>query len=222
VTLWDTLARPWQVCLEEAWAALCAGSLPIGSCVTDADSNVLSRGRNRLFENDGPHGQIFGHDLAHAEMNALLGLRDDPGPVERHARIVYTTTEPCPLCLGAFYMSGARTLRFAARDPYAGSTNLIGATPYLSRKPVTVTGPESADIETLLVALHVAVSLRRGHNGARHLLDAWRPLLSDGVTLGEALAASGLLDTLRAENMDTADVIHHLCEVRDRPLNPPR
>lgn len=29
----ETLALPWQVCLAEAWAACCNGSLSMGACV---------------------------------------------------------------------------------------------------------------------------------------------------------------------------------------------
>jgi tRNA(Arg) A34 adenosine deaminase TadA len=38
--------------------------------------------------------------LAHAEINALiaLGVHGD----KRHELALYTTVEPCPLCLGAF------------------------------------------------------------------------------------------------------------------------
>ena len=48
--IWATLADPWRVCLEEAWTAYCAGSVPIGACITDATGSVLARGRNRIFE----------------------------------------------------------------------------------------------------------------------------------------------------------------------------
>lgn len=215
---WKTLARPWQVCLEEAWDAYVAGSLPIGACVTDPHGTVLSRGRNRLFEAFGPAGLIFGHDLAHAEMNALLalpsGLRGGVVAPERHALVVYTSTEPCPLCLGAFYMSGIRNLRFAARDPFAGSVNLLGTTPYLRRKHVVVTGPESADLESIIVALHVAVSLGlEGHTRAGSVLDTWRPIVRRGVVLGESLAASGLLERLKAENANAAQTTNELATV---------
>ena len=54
------------------------------------------------------------------------------------ACIVYTTTEPCPLCMGALYMSGVRGLRFTSRDPWAGSANLLGTT--------QVCGPERVDL----------------------------------------------------------------------------
>ena len=101
---------------------------------------------------------VCDNTLAHAELNALLALKADRQT--RHAASLYTTTEPCPLCLGAFYMSGVRTLHYAAREPFAGSTNLLGTTPYLSRKPIKVYGPADPDLEALVTAL--AVEARAG------------------------------------------------------------
>lgn len=199
--IWETLSLPWRACVEEAWAAFCAGSFPIGAVVTDANDTILSRGRNRINESKG-EGGLAGDPLAHAELNALLALGNGAEPARRHTYILYTTTEPCPLCLGAWYMSSVRTLRFAAREPWAGSTNALHKTPYLSRKPVRVFGPEHADLETILVALHVAFTLGTTWDKTPAFLDAWQSLLPRGVALGRHVAAGGLLRRLQADNAD--------------------
>ena len=125
--IWDLLSDPWQACMEEAWAAYCAGSVPIGAAVTDAGGRIVSRGRNRIGEDCGEADCFYDHPLAHAEMNALLAFdyREHDPP---HACILYATTEPCPLCFGAFYMSGVRVLRYASRDPrtFPGSPHMNG------------------------------------------------------------------------------------------------
>ena len=85
--MWDSLAPVWQACLEEAWLAYCAGSVPIGAAVADAHGLVIGRGRNRIMDQSAPpptpleddrlvNRAVFHHDLAHAELNALLSLRD--------------------------------------------------------------------------------------------------------------------------------------------------
>lgn len=149
--MWDTLTPPWQAALEMAWEAYGVGTIPIGAVVTDCNENIVARGRNRILETSAPDGQIWGNMLAHAELNALLGLNLDQE--SRHAAALYTTMEPCPLCMGAFYMSSVRTLYYAARDLYAGSTNLIGTTPYLSFKPIRVVPPFDPALEIGLMAL---------------------------------------------------------------------
>lgn len=89
--------------VELAWESYRAGSLPIGAVVADAQGTVLSRGRNRIYERSGEDGSLFGHRLAHAEINALVTLDYERyGPA---ACILYTTTEPCPLCVEATRMS---------------------------------------------------------------------------------------------------------------------
>jgi tRNA(Arg) A34 adenosine deaminase TadA len=148
--MWASLAHPWQICMEEAWAAYCAGSLPIGACVTDAGGQILSRGRNRIDETEGEAPYVHHNTLAHAELNALLALQI-PYPA-RESSILYTTTEPCPLCMGAIYMSGVRTLHYAARESHAGSTNMLGTTPYLSWKPIKVFGPPDTRLEAVVTA----------------------------------------------------------------------
>lgn len=96
---WTSLAEPWQICLEEAWTAYCAGSLPIGAAVVDRAGWIVARGRNRIHEDEAEGGHLRGHRLAHAEMNALVAL--DYRAIDPRDCILYTTTEPCPLCTGA-------------------------------------------------------------------------------------------------------------------------
>jgi tRNA(adenine34) deaminase len=137
--MWSDLPQPWQVCLELAWEAYCDGCVPIGAAVTDAGGEIISRGRNRIYDVTIPEKRSRGRPLAHAEVEALQGV--DYQANDPHICTLYTTTEPCPMCMGTFYMSGLRTLHFASRDPFAGSTNLLGTTWYLSHKPIKVSGP---------------------------------------------------------------------------------
>jgi tRNA(adenine34) deaminase len=208
------LSRPWQICLEEAWAAYCAGSLPIGACVVDAEGNILSRGRNRILETQAETPYVCENTLAHAELNALLALKVDR-PI-RHTASLYTTTEPCPLCLGAFYMSSVRTLYFAAREPYAGSTNLLGTTPYLSRKPIKVFGPGEPTLEATVTALAVEAELRCGHSLASAVIQSWRQIIPAGVALGERLHQSGELRRMREEGWTAAQMVDALYAMLSR------
>ncbi len=116
---WHNLSLQWQWCMEEAWASYCKGSLPIGAVVTDEQGNLLARGRNRIYENDiyedDREDQILrGHRLAHAEMNALINV--NWVNVNPYKCTLYTTTEPCPLCVGAIRLTRIRTVHYASRD----------------------------------------------------------------------------------------------------------
>ena len=96
--------------------------------VVAGDGRIVARGRNRLAEpvEASPHlpgtPYLTGTPLAHAEVNVLLeyGYRP-PGP----RPVLYTTTEPCPLSMGAARMVGVGHVVYASRDPWA---TLVAAT----------------------------------------------------------------------------------------------
>ncbi|MBI4770865.1 MAG: nucleoside deaminase [Chloroflexi bacterium] len=204
--MWSSLPLPWQLCLEEAWAAYCAGCVPIGAVVAGPDGSILSRGRNHIYDDE---GLIHRHELAHAELNALLKF--DRNGANAHQCALYTSMEPCPLCMGAFYMSGIRRLHYAARDPLAGSVNLLGTTRYLSRKPIRAFGPEDPDLEDLSIALVAEFIYHEGgEERADALLDIWAAVLPRGVALGRHLWRSGLLLRLCDSHLPAAELPNHL------------
>lgn len=217
--MWDTLSAPWRAGMEEAWEAYCAGSKPIGAVITDATGDIVARGRNRIEETSGPPRTIFDHQLAHAEMNALLALNyrtHDP-----HICALNTTTEPCPLCFGAFYMSGLRVLHYAAREGWAGSTNLFGTTPYLSRKPIRISGPETAPgLGSIATALATENTIRTNDTGTESaLIPVWRAVDPQGIAWGEALAASRALPRWKDAGWSTPVMVNAITAM---PTDPTR
>ena len=210
--MWSTLSLPWQVCLEQAWEAYCAGSLPIGAAIIGADGGVLARGRNRIFESSAEGEYLFGQTLAHAEVNALVSLPIQDGDI-RHSLALYTTTEPCPLCMGAFYMSGLRELHYASREPYAGSVNLLGTTPYLSRKPIRVYGPDQVKLEIIIVAMKVEFHLLKWGDGVETVMESWELVIPKGVRLGRALFQSGELQSMKENGLNVEQVLNRLGEI---------
>jgi tRNA(adenine34) deaminase len=113
-TLWATLDNAWQVAFAQAWAALRAGSIPVGACVAGADGRVLHAARNRTGEDDGPPGEVWGSALAHAEINVLARVPRRGG----EALVLTTTLEPCLQCAAAIRLAKVATVRFAGADPY--------------------------------------------------------------------------------------------------------
>ena len=208
--MWDTLDLPWQAALEMAWEAYCAGTIPIGAVVAAADGRIVARGRNRILDKSAPNGQVYDDMLAHAEINALLTLNIDQE--SRHHSALYTTMEPCPLCMGALYMSSVRALHFAARDPYAGSVNLLGTTPYLRRKPIRVVTPFDYTLEASLIAIMVETELTlRGETViTSHFFDEWRTMSPKAVEFGIALYRSNELRKRQKEGLSAQDAFNWL------------
>lgn len=110
---WDQLSPTWREAFELAWESLRAGSPPIGAVVVDGDGRIVSRGRSRRGETTAPDGQIGASYLAHAEINALIGLDQRL----RSDHTLYTTLESCVLCAAATAMSHIGIVKFAGRDP---------------------------------------------------------------------------------------------------------
>ena len=112
--LWDGLDEAWRGAFRQAWDAVRGGNIGVGACASTVDGEVIHASRNRVNEKDGPHGEVFGSSLAHAEMNVLarLSFRKD------HDLVLTTTLQPCLQCAGAIRLSRIRTVRFAGHDVY--------------------------------------------------------------------------------------------------------
>ncbi|MDP2975293.1 MAG: hypothetical protein Q8N45_03665, partial [Anaerolineales bacterium] len=111
-----------------------------------------------------------------------------------------------------FYMSGIRTLHYACRDPFAGSVNMLGTTPYLSRKPIKAFGPPDPVLEAAILGMHVEVNLFENSQYTGSLHEAWRSVIPGGVALGEKLYQTGALRQMRERGAFTAEVITNLCQ----------
>lgn len=210
--MWETLSIPWQAALEMAWEAYCSGTIPIGAVIADADGNVVSRGRNRIMDKTAPDDQVCSNEMAHAELNALLSLKLNRDECKAKGAALYSSMEPCPLCMGALYMSDVKSAYFAARDPYAGSSNLLGTTPYLSRKPFKIFPPADSVLENAITALHTEYALHRHGEGIleSQFFDKTRAILPYGVEKGAALYRSGELRKKQTEGLTASQAFNWL------------
>lgn len=206
--MWERLSLPWQCAVEEAWAAYCNGSLPHGAVVTDGDGQIISRGRNRINEKTAEGAMLHGHLLAHAEMNALI--QTDWDAVDAHTCILYTTIEPCAMCIGAVRMARLHEVRYAARDTAAGGSSLIDKTSFLKSGNLHIIGSEDDELEVVLLGILIEVALTIPHPNRT----AWIKVLSSEVPvasqLGHELFASKQLHFWKEEAKEASFVIDQL------------
>ena len=128
--------------LAEAQAAGEAGEYPIGAVVA-LDGAVLSRGRSRQRE--------LRSQLAHAELEALQ--RGGDLLWERHDdAVLFTTVEPCPLCLGAAVMADVPHIVFAHPDPAVQSAQIVDRVAYVRSHIETYRGGVLSDESRALFA----------------------------------------------------------------------
>jgi len=209
-SVWETLSEPWRACVDLAWEAYRADSLPIGAVVADAEGCVLAGGRNRIHERSGTADAVFGHKLAHAELNALLSLDHDAN--DPHSCVLYSTTEPCPLCAGAIGMTDVSELRYASREPWAGSAAMFETVPYLRRKNVRVLVPEYGRLETVLVALQVERFLRLEPKILEPFLRIYGEVMPEATRAGKKVYRSGLLRAMSKDGAPAPAVMQALDE----------
>ncbi|HZD88110.1 MAG TPA: nucleoside deaminase [Gaiellaceae bacterium] len=112
---WRHLEEPWRACFEGAWDAFIAGTIPVGAAVAAADGTIVARGRNRIF--DPPGQRLAGSRLAHAEVDALAQL---PRSARYRDHVLYSTLEPCLLCVAATLHATVGRIEYAATDPFGG------------------------------------------------------------------------------------------------------
>jgi len=67
---------------------------PFG-CVVVKDGEIVGRGNNKVTSTNDP--------TAHAEVTAIRDACNNLGSFQLDGCVIYTSCEPCPMCLGAIY-----------------------------------------------------------------------------------------------------------------------
>jgi len=107
------------------------------------DGQVLARGRNLGKTNDDP--------TAHGEMMAIRRFLADHGSAALRGTTLYTSGEPCVMCMGAIVWCGIGRLVFAASVSQIGAKMnqiMISSAEVAARSsfdPITITGGVLAD-----------------------------------------------------------------------------
>lgn len=87
---------------------------PFGAIVVKGQK-IVGRGQNRVTSSHDP--------TAHAEVNAIRDACQQLNTFELSGCILYTSCEPCPMCLGAIYWARIDRIVFAANRRDAASAN---------------------------------------------------------------------------------------------------
>lgn len=98
--------------LAEAKDAIAAGEAPDGA-VAVLDEAMVARGRSQV-------GAI-GDPTAHAVIGVLREAARRLGRADLSGLIVFTTLEPCAMCVGAMLESNVDGLVYAMPDPRSGA-----------------------------------------------------------------------------------------------------
>jgi tRNA(adenine34) deaminase len=145
--------RFMRIALDEARQ----GDRPFGAVIV-RDGQVFARGRNL--------SRTIGDPTAHGEMMAIRRCIVDHGSTILQGSTIYTTGEPCAMCIGAILWCRVGRLVFAAsveqlatsRDQIMiSSADIAARAPFV---PITITGGVLADEAMQLFRMSPGV--RRG------------------------------------------------------------
>ena len=171
------------------------------------NGRVVAVGRNALFETESD-SPLHGSRLAHAEMNALLKLSQTDIPPENCT--LYTTLEPCMMCMGSIRMVRIGTVHFAAYDPVAGSSLLVNTPPYQALGPLPVFPPQNAMLADLLTVIKVEAMLRTSKERWVDVLATAVPQPHPPSELGKHLFATGELWQFGQQNPPASQLLSWL------------
>ncbi|MBO6122941.1 MAG: nucleoside deaminase [Methanobrevibacter sp.] len=101
--------------LSEAEKSLTEGGIPIGAVLVK-DGEIISRGHNRLIQNDSV--------ILHAEMDAI----ENAGRLnyeDYRKCTLYTTLSPCPMCSGAIILYNIPRVVIGENKTLMGAEGLL-------------------------------------------------------------------------------------------------
>ncbi|MRH42762.1 tRNA-specific adenosine deaminase [Aquibacillus halophilus] len=84
---------------------------PFGAIVVNQHGEIIGSGSNKVTQNNDP--------TAHAEIQAIREACEKLNTFQLSDCILYTSCEPCPMCLGAIYWSRVEKVYYAADQKLA-------------------------------------------------------------------------------------------------------
>jgi len=202
--MWNDLSVEWKKTLEQAWIAFQHGSLPIGAIITDGEGNVIIAGRNETCENHYPNRRT-----AHAEMACIrnLDIEKYPNFYEYH---LYTTMEPCPMCMGTIVMGGIRKIHVAAKDRYCGALHYVKYDPYMQSKRMQIY-LEEGELEAVQLVQQGYHEFRREKGKESNVVKEFALDCPEAIALARELYEERYLDRCLEQGTPYCDVYDTIC-----------
>jgi len=85
---------------------------PFGAIITDKKGTIIATGHNHVLDQNDP--------TAHAEVTAIRNACKKLNTYDLSNHILYTSCEPCPMCLSAIIWSNIKEIYYACTREDAG------------------------------------------------------------------------------------------------------
>ena len=146
------------IALEEARLGQSQGQIPIGCAIAGEDGSLLARAHNRVVELNDP--------TAHAEMLAIRAALDASGVHNPRKWTLYSTLEPCAMCLGTIIMCHIGTVVWAASDPRIEGHKLLSSTAHMRSRRLQVIACPDDEMEGESWRIHMDYWIAKGRPDA--------------------------------------------------------
>ena len=90
----------------------CGEGGPFGAVITDKEGNIIAKGNNMVLKNNDP--------TAHAEVTVIREACKKLGTYDLSGYVLYTSCEPCPMCLSAIIWANIKEVYYACTREDAG------------------------------------------------------------------------------------------------------
>ena len=110
-------------CCQLALQAVASGNFGIGCILVDATGKKVAEGHNEIFKpyfRSDRHGEMVVMDKFEENNKAIASMK---------GYTLYTSLEPCPMCLARLIISGCQTVLYVAADRTGGMVNLSSNLP---------------------------------------------------------------------------------------------
>ena len=150
-------ARWMGVAIARCRDGIAAGQSPFGAVIV-RDGELIASAHNTVWRD--------GDSTAHAEINAIRSAESALGAIRLDGATLYSTCDPCPMCLAAIHWSKLAAVHFGARIADAASAGF-------AEMPISAETMVSLGHSPLLV---IPDLLR---DECRRLFDEWKALGHD-------------------------------------------
>ena len=120
---------------------------PFGAVIVDQNNNVLAISNNTVLKDNDP--------TAHAEVNAIRMASKKTNSYNLEGCTLYTTCEPCPMCLSAIIWANIKTVYYGANKEDADNSGFRDDKiyDYLKNKDLNLLNIQNIDREEALKLL---------------------------------------------------------------------
>ena len=132
-----------KMALKQARKALSAGEFPVGCVITHQGRILANASRTGTIGN-------YPNEIDHAEIIALRHLPGLELNKKKDKVTLFTTLEPCLMCLGALILGGIDQIVYAYEDIMGGGTSCdLAKLPFLYKKQEISIIPHILRMESL-------------------------------------------------------------------------